>query len=99
MTIIGSGGIQSSIDIAKAIALGASAVGLAGLFLKILLKEGIEPLIEQVNEFHHDLSILMTALGAKTIEELQQAPLILRGETHHWLTERGIDTKQYSRRS
>lgn len=98
MTVIGSGGIQSSVDIAKAIALGASAVGMAGVFLKILLAEGIERLIEHVNEFHQDLSIMMTALGAKTIEDLQQVPLILRGETHHWLTERGIDTKQYSRR-
>ena len=41
----------------------------------------------------------MTALGAKTIEELQQVPLIIGGKTHHWLQERNIDTKQYSLRN
>lgn len=98
ITIIGSGGIQTSFEIAKAIALGANVIGMAGMFLKTLLEEGIEPLILLINDIHQELSIIMTALGANNIEELQRVPLILRGETHHWLTERGIDTKQYSQR-
>ncbi len=40
--------------------------------------------------------MIMTALGAKTITDLQQAPLIISGYTYHWLSERGIDTKKYS---
>ncbi len=47
--IISSGGIQTSLDIAKSIALGAKAVGIAGYFLKILIKGGIESLIKEVN--------------------------------------------------
>ncbi|WP_111644037.1 type 2 isopentenyl-diphosphate Delta-isomerase [Paranoxybacillus vitaminiphilus] len=96
LSVIGSGGLQNALDIAKALALGASAVGFAGYFLKLLLEEGIESLIEEIGNLHSDLAMIMSALGAKTIEQLQCVPLVIRGETHHWLTERGFDTKVYS---
>jgi isopentenyl-diphosphate delta-isomerase len=41
----------------------------------------------------------MTALGAKSILDLQGAPLMISGQMHHWLTQRGIDTKTYSQRT
>lgn len=99
LSVLGSGGIQSCMDIAKAIALGADAVGVAGYFLKILITDGIEALIEEMKAIHDDLAIIMTALGARTINELQQAPLIIAGSTHHWLNERGIPTIKYSQRT
>ncbi|MCQ6273863.1 type 2 isopentenyl-diphosphate Delta-isomerase [Bacillus sp. V3B] len=98
MDVISSGGIQTSLEIAKSIALGANAVGIAGYFLKVLVKNGIEELMAEVALIHEELSIIMTALGARTISELQQVPLVLNGKTHHWLHERNIDTKQYSQR-
>lgn len=98
ITIIGSGGINTSLDIAKALSLGANAVGMSRWFLEILLENGIESLIEKVNNLHHELLIIMTALGARNIEEIQSIPLVISGFTHHWLSERGIDTKQYSQR-
>lgn len=42
--------------------------------------------------------MIMTVLGARTIADLQKAPLVIKGDTHHWLTERGIDTSSYSMR-
>ena len=96
--IIGSGGFSSSIDIAKGLAIGASAIGLAGLFLQILVEEGLDALIEKINTLHMELTMIMTALGAKSIAELKNAPVIISGETYHWLTQRGIDTKSYSQR-
>ncbi|MFB6465990.1 type 2 isopentenyl-diphosphate Delta-isomerase [Cytobacillus sp. Hz8] len=97
--IIGSGGLQSSLDIIKALALGANATGLAGYFLKVLVKEGMESLIKQIEQTHQELMIIMTALGAKSIQELKNIPLVIFGDTHHWLNERGIDTKKFSQRS
>jgi len=96
MQIIGSGGIQTSLDIAKAIALGANLVGIAGYFLNILVKEGIEGLLSEVKLIHEELSLIMTALGTCTIDQLQQAPLVINGNTYHWLNQRKIDTKSYS---
>lgn len=97
--VISSGGIQTSLDTAKSIALGANAVGIAGYFLKILMKEGTEALMEEVDLIHEELKIIMTALGAKNIPELQRTPLIISGRSHHWLQERNINTKQYSQRT
>ncbi|MBM7651456.1 type 2 isopentenyl-diphosphate Delta-isomerase [Neobacillus cucumis] len=96
--IIGSGGFTSSLDIAKGIAIGASAIGMAGFFLQILIEEGLEALVEGIETLHRELTMIMTALGAKSISDLKKAPLIISGEIHHWLNQRGIDTKLYSQR-
>ncbi|RSK27448.1 type 2 isopentenyl-diphosphate Delta-isomerase [Bacillus sp. HMF5848] len=98
VSIIGSGGIQSALEIAKSIALGASACGVAGYFLKILLQEGDEALDQEIKMISSDLRFIMTALGVSTIQELQKAPLVIKGDTHHWLTQRKIDTLVYSNR-
>ncbi|CAM4107313.1 isopentenyl pyrophosphate isomerase [Bacillus manliponensis] len=98
LSIIASGGIQTAMDVAKSLALGASATAFAGHFLRILIHEGIEKLAEEVHIIHTDLQFIMTALGVKSIAELQRVPLIIAGDTYHWLTQRGIDTTKYSQR-
>ncbi|MGG3804723.1 type 2 isopentenyl-diphosphate Delta-isomerase [Metabacillus fastidiosus] len=98
ISIIGSGGMQNALDIAKAISLGASAAGLAGYLLKILIEDSYEHLVQEIQMIKNDLKLIMTALGCKSISELQHAPLIIFGQAHHWLTERGIDTKKFSQR-
>ncbi|MDF0726206.1 type 2 isopentenyl-diphosphate Delta-isomerase [Cytobacillus sp. S13-E01] len=98
LPIISSGGLQSALDIAKSISLGASATAFAGYFLKILLSEGEEKLIVKITQIQDDLKMIMTALGRKTINELQQAPIVISGDTYHWLQQRGIDTTKFNRR-
>jgi isopentenyl-diphosphate delta-isomerase len=96
--VIGSGGVQSAMDAAKCVALGASAVAMAGRLLSILLEKGQEAVIEEMKTLHEELLFIMAALGAKNIAQLSRIPFVVRGETHHWLRERGIDTFQYSQR-
>ncbi|MGG5253779.1 type 2 isopentenyl-diphosphate Delta-isomerase [Neobacillus sp. SM06] len=90
LAIIGSGGIRSALDAAKAIALGADAVGIAGAFLTILLEQGCEGLLEAINTFHMELALIMTALGTKTVAELQQAPLVIAGKRTIGLNKEGL---------
>lgn len=97
-TIFASGGVQTAQDIAKSIALGADAVGMAGYLLSTLVNEGVSQLIKRINDLNEQLKMIMTALGAKTIPELQAVPLVISGQTHHWLTERRIDTTLFSNR-
>lgn len=96
--VIASGGIQTSLDIAKAISLGANACGLAGYMLHILMNEGMDALIQEIHNIHEELKIIMTALGTRNIESLKKAPIIISGQTCHWLHERGLKTEIYSNR-
>ncbi len=98
LDVIASGGLQTGLDAAKAISLGASACGFAGYFLRMLINEGQEKLIEEIHKIHEELKIIMTALGKPTISQLKKAPIVISGYTHHWLQERGIKTQFFSQR-
>ena len=51
-----------------------------------------------IERFNNSLRIAMFLVGANNIEELKQSNLVIRGKTREWLNERGINTKNYSRR-
>ena len=75
---------------------GADAVGMALPFLKNCNSQ--EALNTFINRFNDSLRIAMFLVGANNIEELKQSRLVIRGKTREWLNERGINTKNYSRR-
>jgi isopentenyl-diphosphate delta-isomerase len=98
LMVIASGGIMSGLDIVKSLRLGASCVGMAGFLLKILLEKGIDAVITEIGEIHNDIRLIMTALGKRDFPSLRTAPIVIKGHTHHWLSERGIDTTVYSKK-
>lgn len=95
--IVSSGGIRSGLDAAKAISLGADAVGIALPFLKESFN-GHESIMNYINKFKESLKIAMFLVGASNLEELKSCNLIIKGETKEWLDQRGFNTKNYSRR-
>ncbi|MGM7721900.1 type 2 isopentenyl-diphosphate Delta-isomerase [uncultured Metabacillus sp.] len=99
ISVIGTGGIQHALDIAKSIALGASAAGTAGYLLKVFVEKGYDSLVQEIHQMLEELTFIMTALGTSSIRELQNAPIVISGNTHHWLTERCIDTRRFSMRN
>lgn len=98
-TVIASGGIQNVLDIAKALTAGASAVGMAGTMLRVLQTEGTGALLDFIQELHEGLVLVMTALGASTIPELWNVPMVITGETAEWCSARGIELNSYANRS
>lgn len=98
ISVISSGGLQSALDAVKSIALGADATGFAGYFLKILMEEGQTALIEEINFIHKDIKMLMTALGASSLSELKEVPLVIGGSTKEWCEQRGIPLDRYLKR-
>lgn len=98
ISVIGTGGIRTGLDIAKALSLGCSAVGVAGLFLKQLHDHGSVGVESTVEKLLYELKFIMTALGVRKIDELRKVPLVISGETFHWLRQRGIATKSYAQR-
>lgn len=97
-SIIASGGIQNPLDIVKCLALGASAVGLAGFILKLVVEHGEDETCQAIEEMKEDIKMMMVALGATTVSELQNSPLILNGELYHYISQRGYDTFSFANR-
>lgn len=75
LEIIASGGLRDGIDVAKCIALGAKAGGLAGPFLKAA-DHSTEAVEQLIRELIAQIRIAMLCSGAKTIAELQKTPLM-----------------------
>lgn len=94
--VISSGGIRTGLEAAKAIALGADAVGMALPFLKNSIS--IEQITSYIGKLEESLRIAMFLVGAKNIDELKNSNLIIKGETRQWLNDRGFETINYSRR-
>ncbi|WP_171655945.1 type 2 isopentenyl-diphosphate Delta-isomerase [Paenibacillus foliorum] len=99
ISVIGSGGIRSTLEICKALTLGASAVGIAGTFLRTLRAEGTSALVKQITDYHQELNLIMTALGAPTIQNLWNVPVVISGESAQWCEVRGINVRQYAART
>jgi isopentenyl-diphosphate delta-isomerase len=74
-TIIASGGLRDGIDIAKCIALGASAGGIAGPFLKAA-DQSVEAVDQLIRELSAQIRIAMLCSGASTVAQLHETPLL-----------------------
>ena len=68
--IIASGGIRNPLDVVKCLALGAKAVGVSKTFLEILVNDGKEVLIDEIEKWKKELKFLMILMNAKNIDEL-----------------------------
>lgn len=97
LPVISSGGIRNGLEAAKALSLGATAVGMALPFLKhsYLGHEYVESRIEK---FTQELKTAMFLVGAESIRQLRNKRLVITGQTRETLNELGIDTKKYARR-
>lgn len=80
VTVIGSGGLRSGVDVAKAIALGADLAGMAHPFLRPAT-ESAEAVVEKIERTVRELRVAMLCVGARTIRELRHAPIARRGQS------------------
>jgi isopentenyl-diphosphate delta-isomerase len=99
LPLIATGGVRSGLDIARALALGASLVGMAFPFLKAA-SESFQAVCEVMDTFIWQLKVAMQLSGAPTVAALRQVNLVVTGETYHWLSLRGFEEtlKQFARR-
>ncbi len=75
-TLIGSGGISTFDDAAKAIALGADIVASAGTILKTLDSSGVGGVINFIINLFIGIKKIMFLTGSSTIKELQQNKIL-----------------------
>ena len=88
--VIAGGGMFSSMNIAKALALGADAVGLAGEPLFLILRRGRRALIKAIKKLERELRLIMLLTGSATLKELRRTPLVITGFTGAWMKKRAI---------
>lgn len=95
--VIASGGLRTGIDLAKAIALGAK---LGGVALPVLAPatQSAGVVREYLETMLQGLRAAMFLVGAKSVEELARAPLVIGGATRTWLELRGYDLREVATR-
>ena len=84
--VIASGGVRNGLDAAKLLALGADAVGMALPFLKAADSD----VKRVIDRFERELRTTMFLVGAKSLDDLKQVPIVITGFMAEWLASRNI---------
>ncbi|MCI4353424.1 MAG: type 2 isopentenyl-diphosphate Delta-isomerase [Thermoplasmata archaeon] len=84
LPIVASGGIRSGLDVARAIALGATAAGIAGGVLRAA-STGYAQARAELEQIVYEFKVAMFLTGSRTIDELRRTRYTVTGETREWL--------------
>jgi isopentenyl-diphosphate delta-isomerase len=97
LPVIASGGVRSGLDVAKALALGAS---LASMALPILAPSanGEGGVKKELCLIVEELRNTMFLVGADSIRKMKMVPAVMTGQTAEWLQMRGFPPESYARR-
>jgi isopentenyl-diphosphate delta-isomerase len=85
-TIFATGGVSTGLQVAQAIALGASAAGIARASLQALENGGRDAALAFFDRVEAELRTAMLLVGARNLSELARAPRLLVGELPLWLS-------------
>lgn len=89
--LFGSGGVRSAADAVRVLALGADAVGITGIVLELVMKQGVEAAVEFMQNVEEELRAYMLLLGVQSPAQLRTVPLIIKGETRDFIACRGYE--------
>jgi isopentenyl-diphosphate delta-isomerase len=88
-TIIASGGIKTGLDVAKSLALGADAAGIARPLLVPAFAGGKE-VEARLARIIYEMEVAAMLVGAKSVVDLKKAKVVINGKLLEWLKERKI---------
>lgn len=84
-TIFATGGIKNGLDIARAVALGASAGGIARPVLQALDKGGVAGARAHLEAVEAQFRATLLLTGSRSVADLRRCPRILTGELRDWI--------------
>jgi len=90
LPLISTGGVRNGLDVARALALGATLAGMGFPFLKAASKS-YEAVCELLEAVVAELKVAMQLSGAANIGQMREVDVVVTGETHNWLTLRGFE--------
>ena len=88
-TVFATGGVQNGLDVAKAIALGASAGGIARPTLQALEQGGRDGALAFLARIEEELRVAMLLTGSADLAALRRAPKLVFGHLREWLEQLG----------
>jgi isopentenyl-diphosphate delta-isomerase len=85
--VIATGGVRNGLHAAKALALGASLVGIGSIALRAA-RQGTDVLVDELEMLLEELRVAMLLCGARTPSDLRRAAPVLTGFCREWLSQR-----------
>jgi isopentenyl-diphosphate delta-isomerase len=82
---VATGGIRDGLDVARALALGARAAGMAAPLLRAQQQGGLESVVTALEGVLRTLRTVMLLCGCRTPGGLAVAPRVVTGDLRHWL--------------
>jgi isopentenyl-diphosphate delta-isomerase len=95
--VIASGGVRNGVDVAKAVALGASLASFSQPMLQAAVK-GVKETKATLSLMIDELRNAMFLTRAESVQSLRKTPIVVTGKTAEWLRTRGFDVDSYARR-
>ena len=90
LPLISTGGVRNGLDIARALALGATLIGMGFPFLKAA-SESYEKVCELLETVIMEMKVAMQLSGAANIAQLRHVDVVVTSATREWLTLRGFE--------
>src|SRR5205085_10942740 len=89
LPLISTGGVRNGLDVARALALGATLVGMGFPFLKAA-SQSYEKVCELLERTIAELKVAMQLSGAASVAQMCEVDVVVMGETRQWLKMRGF---------
>jgi isopentenyl-diphosphate delta-isomerase len=83
--ICATGGLRNGVQVAQAIALGATCGGIARVFLQAHAAGGRQGVLETAQRVIDEIRVAILLCGARNLAELRQKPLMLGTELARWV--------------
>ena len=80
--LIGSGGINSAFDAAKALALGADFTASARIILQTLYKNGVDGVVKLIEDWFDTVRKIMFLTGSDSLPDFRKNKLIKKEQSH-----------------
>jgi isopentenyl-diphosphate delta-isomerase len=93
LPVIATGGVRSGLDAAKALALGATVVGVGRPLLQAAL-EGAAAVDEWVRQFALQLRTAAFLSGVTRARDLSKIAPVITGETRDWIMQLGYERRR-----
>jgi isopentenyl-diphosphate delta-isomerase len=90
-TVIATGGVATGLEVAKSIALGATAAGIARPVLQALTSAGRAGAERFLDGIESELRAAMLLVGAGSLQALRLAPRVVLGELRSWMELSALD--------